>query len=65
MLKWFVFGAMWMAGLFAADALAASSIGGTGSRLALFGGLWMLACLAAKEVIAGYQAAKERRKPPN
>ena len=65
MLKWLVFGAMWVAGLFAADVLAASSMGGTGSRLAFFGGMWMLACMGAKECIAGYQADKALRKTPN
>ena len=65
MLKWLVFGVMWIAGLFAADVLAASGMGGTGSRLAFFGGMWMLVCVAAKECIAGYQEAKARHEPPN
>ena len=62
MLKWLVFGALWIVGLFAADLLAANGMGGVGSRLAFFGGMWMLACIGAKDVIAGYQEAKARRK---
>ncbi len=65
MLKWFVFGALWVVGLFAADVLAASGMGGIGSRLFFFGGMWMLACVAAKECIDGFQETRARRKPPN
>ena len=65
MLKWTVFGLMWMAGLFAGDVLADSGMGGDGSRLVFFGGMWMLACVGAKDCIAGYQDAKARRKTPN
>jgi hypothetical protein len=61
-LKWCAFGVMWIAGLFAADVLAASGIGGTGSRLAFFGGMWMIACVGVKDCIAGYQEAKARRQ---
>ena len=65
MLKWIVFAVLWITGLFIGDALAASEMGGRGSRLVFFGGMWMLACIAAKDFIAGYQEAKARRKTPN
>lgn len=65
MLKWLVFSLLWILGLFVADLLAASGLGGMGSRLAFFGGMWMLGCVAAKEAIAGYQEARARRKTPN
>ena len=65
MLKWIVFAAMWITGLFIGDVLAASDMGGRGSRLVFFGGMWMLACIAAKDCIAGYQEAKARSKTPN
>jgi hypothetical protein len=62
MLKWAVFAALWIAGLFFGDMLASSEMGGRGSRLVFFGGMWMLACIAAKDCIGGYQEAKPRRK---
>jgi hypothetical protein len=62
MLKWVVFAVLWIVGLFMADLLASSGLGGAGSRLAFFGGMWMVACIAAKECIAGYQEAKARNK---
>ena len=65
MSKWIVFSLLWIVGLFVADRLAGSSLGGTGSRLFFFGGMWMIWCLAAKDAIAGYQEAKARRKTPN
>ena len=65
MMKWLVFAVLWIAGLFAGDVLAASGLGGVGSRLVFFGGMWMLVCLGAKECIAGYQEAKARSKTPN
>ena len=65
MVKWIVFSAMWISGLFVGDVIAACWLGGTGSRLVFFGGMWMLACVAAKDAIAGYQEAKALRKTPN
>jgi hypothetical protein len=65
MLKWTVFALLWIAGLFVGDVLAASGLGGNGSRLVFFGGMWMLACLGAKDVIEGYQKARANRKRPN
>lgn len=65
MTKWIVFSVLWIAGLFVGDMLAASGLGGAGSRLVFFGGMWMIGCIAAKEAIAGYQEAKTRGKTPN
>jgi hypothetical protein len=61
MIKWVVFGVMWVVGLFLADVIADSGMGEDGSRLAFFGGMWMLACIFAKDCIAGYQDAKARQ----
>ena len=65
MLKWTVFAVLWITGLFLGDTLAASELGGRGSRLVFFGGMWMLTCIAAKDCIAGYQEARALRKTPN
>ena len=65
MLKWAVFGVLWIVGLFIGDVVAVSGFGGTGSRFVFFGGMWMLVCVGAKEVISGYQDAKARCKTPN
>lgn len=59
MLKWVVFAVLWILGLLAGDALAGTGLGGSGSRLVFFGGMWMLACIGVKDVVAGYQ---ERRR---
>lgn len=62
MLKWLVFSALWGTGLFAGDVLGESAVGGKGSRLVFFGGMWMLACVGTKDVISGYQAGRRRKK---
>ena len=65
MLKWSVFLLLWIVGPFVGDVLAASGLGGAGSHLVLFGGIWMLACVSAKDFIAKYQEDQARRKTPN
>lgn len=61
MLKWAVFSVLWVAGLFIGDALSSGAMGGTGSRLVFFGGIWMLACLFAKDCVALFQEARGRK----
>lgn len=60
MMKWLIFGGLWTAGLFLGDMLVTSGFVSRASVLVLFGGVWMVVCLTARDVTAAYQEAKVR-----
>jgi hypothetical protein len=54
MSKWIAFLFVWLVGLYAADLIHAAGHFKNTSQIMLFGGVWMILSVAAKEFVASY-----------